>query len=275
MRETIYYDHQAQEPRAVDIALPAGAHAGPGVCLVHGGGWYAGSRARYREVQEWFVARGYPCATVGYRTDNASRMAEKAEDVALGYLTFADVLETRGLSAPVLMGGSAGAHLVTMLTEAGPEPWAPHLTGRWRQPLGCIAVNGPGSLVEWDSARHEIDSLAKLVGAEFTGDLGAFRMITPEQYVVGGLPPILVLLAEQEKIFPHRHVHAWVELLREAGTQVDVHVIDGVEHGFLYGTTSDPQRRALDVVETYLNQLTGSAEAASTSHRSPVRPRHL
>ncbi|MEV8066831.1 hypothetical protein AB0P32_11925 [Streptomyces sp. NPDC085995] len=92
----------------------------------------------------------------------------------------------------------------------------------------------PGSLVEWDSVRHEIDSLAKPVGAEFDGDLSVFRRITPEQYVVGGPPPFLVLLAERERIFPHRCVRSWAELLRKAGTQADVHVVRGVEHGFLY-----------------------------------------
>lgn len=254
---TIYYDSQQQEPRALDVALPDTATGLPAVCLIHGGGWYAGSRDAYHEVMNWFADRGYPCASLGYRTDDASDMEQKMTDTALGYLQFVELLEERGEGTPVLMGSSAGAHLATMLAETGPAPWVPELVGQWREPAGCIPVNGPGTLLEWDGMPPTIrDSLEKLCGTTYAEHPDGFRSISPECNVSRKLPPFLILLADDEKVFPHPYVDDWAQKLHESGTRVEVHIIPETEHGFLYSTQGRPQRDALAIIEGFLGTLT-------------------
>ncbi|MEA5457266.1 alpha/beta hydrolase [Sinomonas sp. JGH33] len=254
----------------MDVILPETATGLPAVCLVHGGGWYAGSRDAFHEVMEWFAARGYPCASVGYRTDEESTMAEKMADAATGYLRFAELLGERGERAPVLMGSSAGAHLATMLAETGPAPWAPELASPWRIPSGCIPINGPGTLLEWEGIPAQIkESVQKLCRTTYEMHPDAFRSISPEHHVTGDLPPFLILLAEDEKVFPHSYVHAWAQKLRKSGTQAEVRLIPGTEHGFLYSTQGAPQREALAAIERFLSTLASKPQASD-----PEQPAH-
>uniref|UniRef100_UPI003F497833 alpha/beta hydrolase n=1 Tax=Paenarthrobacter ureafaciens TaxID=37931 RepID=UPI003F497833 len=264
--QTIYYDEVPREPRALDVVLPDEVSAGPAICLVHGGGWYAGAREAYHEVMNWFAQRGYACASLGYRTDGESRIAEKISDVACGYLRFVELLKERKEGVPVLMGSSAGAHLITLLAESGPAPWAPEMTEEWPAPAGCIPVNGPGTALEWEGIHPEIKaSLEKLCDSTYEEHPEVFRNISPEHHISDFTPPFLVLLAENERVFPHSFVYKWVQELRQAGVHAEVHVIPGTEHGFLYSTQEEPQRAALALIERFLQFV--SLRAAGENRR--------
>lgn len=258
--ETDFYDSPGVEPRALDMAFP-NAVTGTPVCLVHGGGWIAGERAAYHEIMQWFVERGHPVASVGYRATAEPVIADQIADVATGYLRFVGVLRDRGLGTPALMGSSAGAHLATVLTQAGPGSWAPGLTSEWTPPSACIPVNGPGTLVPWPGIAPSIkEALDQMCGGTFEDNPGAFLAISPDALVgIDATPPFLVLLAGDEDVFPHSFVYAWAEHLRAVGTQVDVEVIPGAEHGFLYTTSGEPQRRALERVERFLQQTVSAS----------------
>ncbi|WP_341677107.1 alpha/beta hydrolase [Niveibacterium sp. SC-1] len=106
-----------------DVYKPAQAKGAPLLILVHGGGWRFGDKA-HRAVVENKVARwvtkGFVVVSVNYRLLPDTPVARQVEDVAQAIAAAqkqaAGWGAERGLT--VLMGHSAGAHLVALLAAA-------------------------------------------------------------------------------------------------------------------------------------------------------------
>ena len=104
----------------------------PVIFFVHGGGWSRGDKTNGRviepKVAHW-VAEGYVVISANYRM-LPTPVAQQAEDVATG-IAFAQSQAPLWGGDPkrfILMGHSAGAHLVALIsagahTAAKPQPW--------------------------------------------------------------------------------------------------------------------------------------------------------
>ena len=104
----------------------------PVIFFVHGGGWSRGDKTNGRviepKVAHW-VAEGYVVISANYRM-LPTPVAQQAEDVA-GGIAFAQSQAPLWGGDPkrfILMGHSAGAHLVALIsagarTAARPQPW--------------------------------------------------------------------------------------------------------------------------------------------------------
>ena len=98
--------------------LAAGAKA-PLVLFVHGGGWSRGSgeSATGRWKESHFPATGVAFATIDYRLVPAARVEDEAADVAHALAKVIAEADRLGIDRHriVLMGHSAGAHLVALV----------------------------------------------------------------------------------------------------------------------------------------------------------------
>jgi acetyl esterase/lipase len=129
----------------IDVYRPANARAAPVVFMVHGGAWTAGDKADPEIVQNklarW-IPKGYILVSANYRLSPTASPLEQAEDVAKA-LSLAQAKATSWGGDPlrfILMGNSAGAHLVTLLASDpgiaerhGAKPW-----------LGTVALDSAG-----------------------------------------------------------------------------------------------------------------------------------
>lgn len=118
-----------------DVYAPQGAHAALVIVMVHGGGWRIGDKAMRNVVQNkvgYWVPRGYVVISINYRMLPQASPLEQAQDVARALaLAQRRAAEWGGDPARfVLMGHSAGAHLVALLTAdpglaraQGARPW--------------------------------------------------------------------------------------------------------------------------------------------------------
>lgn len=112
-----YGSHPAQ---CLDVyRMPAVVPRGL-IVLVHGGGWQRGDKGMPRLVQHklaHWVPRGWVLASVDYRLQPEAAPLEQAGDVALALAHLQQHASVWGLdpSRCVLMGHSAGAHLVGLL----------------------------------------------------------------------------------------------------------------------------------------------------------------
>jgi len=118
----------------VYVSTAASASAGPApvVFFVHGGAWAFGDKANRQvvdpKVAHW-TAQGYVVISANYRM-LPTPVPQQAEDVAAA-ITFAQSQAGLWGGDPrrfILMGHSAGAHLVALLaagapTAARPQPW--------------------------------------------------------------------------------------------------------------------------------------------------------
>jgi arylformamidase len=125
------------DPRhRLDVFRRPDAKDAPVILMVHGGGWRRGDKGGPsmvgNKVQHW-VGRGWVLVSINYRLVPQATPVEQAEDVARA-LAFAQG-QARGWGGDparfVLMGHSAGAHLVALVssdggmpTRLGAKPWA-------------------------------------------------------------------------------------------------------------------------------------------------------
>ncbi|QKS00491.1 alpha/beta hydrolase [Sphingomonas sp. CL5.1] len=125
----------ADPAQRLDLYRPAKAEGAPILVMVHGGGWSRGDKANpgvvANKVNHW-LPRGFILVSINYRMVPGANPLEQANDVAKA-LAFvqARAREWGGdAGRVVLMGHSAGAHLVALLAAApgiakaqGAAPW--------------------------------------------------------------------------------------------------------------------------------------------------------
>lgn len=131
-RDIFYGPDPAQ---AIDIYCPAQADGAPVMLIVHGGAWSRGDKGLLRSVRNkvmHWVGRGVVLVSVNYRMLPQARPLEQADDVARALAFVQQHAGAWGAdgSQAVLIGHSAGAHLVSLIAadprigaRFGVEPW--------------------------------------------------------------------------------------------------------------------------------------------------------
>lgn len=118
-----------------DLYAPPLSKEAPLILMVHGGAWRLGDKEMGRvvdnKVARW-VPRGIAFASINYRMQPKAPPLEQARDVARALAAVQREAENLGIDRDniVLMGHSAGAHLIALLAsrpelrdEAGASPW--------------------------------------------------------------------------------------------------------------------------------------------------------
>ena len=172
---------------------PPGPHA-PVIVMVHGGAWMVGNKALPQvvgnKVALW-VTRGAVLVSVGYRLVPQVGPLDQADDVARALAQVQKLAPSWGADPErvVLMGHSAGAHLVALLAasptlaqRAGARPW-----------LGTVVL---------DSAALDLSALMRLPHARFYdrvfgSDPALWRAASPTDVLAAGAAPTLLVCSTQ------------------------------------------------------------------------------
>jgi len=188
----------------MDVYLPAqGAARAPVIFMVHGGGWRRGDKAMASVVQNkvarW-VPRGFVLISTNYRMLPGARPIEQARDVARA-LAFAQA-RAAGWGADrdrfVLMGHSAGAHLVGLIAaepalayDQGALPW-----------LGTVSLDSAAlNVVAAMQGPH-----LPLYDDAFGSDPAYWRAASPlQQLKTRGAPFLAVCSTRRQDSCPQAH----------------------------------------------------------------------
>lgn len=122
----------ADAAQRADVYIPPGARNAPILVMVHGGAWMIGDKANTGSIEnklKRWLTRGWIVVSVNYRMLPDAMAYEQAEDVAEA------VRWTQGQAGDwggdprkiILMGHSAGAHLVALVSSRPDmvgRPWA-------------------------------------------------------------------------------------------------------------------------------------------------------
>jgi arylformamidase len=132
LRDQAFGSDAAQK---LDVYLPAQAKDAPIILMVHGGAWMLGDKAYLpvvrAKVGRW-LPKGYVLVSTNYRMSRSPRVMDQADDVAAALAYVQSHAREWGADPArvLLMGHSAGAHLVSLLTSAptlterrGVRPW--------------------------------------------------------------------------------------------------------------------------------------------------------
>lgn len=131
-RDVAYGTDPAQ---ALDVYVPAQARDAAVILVVHGGAWRRGDKGLLRSVRNkvlHWVGRGCVLVSVNYRMLPQAHPLAQADDVARALAFVQQRARAWGAdgSQAVLLGHSAGAHLVSLIAadpqigaRAGAAPW--------------------------------------------------------------------------------------------------------------------------------------------------------
>ena len=194
VRDVAYGPDPAQR---FDVYVPATPAAGlaplPAIFFVHGGAWAFGDKTNTRVVEpkvaHW-VAQGYIVISADYRM-LPTPVAQQADDVAAA-IAFAQSHAASWGGDPrrfILMGHSAGAHLVALIsagthTAATPQPW------RGSVLLDSAALDVPALM----NARHP-----GLYDRAFGDDPRQWIAVSPMAQLAPGTPPMLAVCSSRRR----------------------------------------------------------------------------
>jgi len=194
VRDVSYGPDPAQRFDVYGPATPAAGLAPlPVVFFVHGGAWAFGDKTNTQVVEpkvaHW-VAQGYIVISADYRM-LPTPVAQQADDVAAA-IAFAQSHAASWGGDPrrfILMGHSAGAHLVALIsagahTAATPQPW------RGSVLLDSAALDVPALM----NQRH-----LGLYDRAFGADPLQWTAVSPMAQLAPGTPPMLAVCSSRRR----------------------------------------------------------------------------
>lgn len=250
------------DPAQVLDFWPALGVTGPAplIVFVHGGGWKRGSKdnATGRFKPEHFPKSGYAFASINYRLVPDHTVEEQAADVAAAVALLRAQAGSLGIDPDriVLMGHSAGAHLVALV---GTDPQYLAAAG---VPLSAIA-----GVVPIDGAAYDVPAqvaqagqfMGRTYAQAFGTDPARQRALSPTFHAAAPNAPRFLLLYVQrpDGVAQARQLGA---ALQQAGTAVEFGSFPGEGlrgHAEINRRLGDPEYAATATVDAWLRSTFG------------------
>ena len=202
----------------MDVYLPAQPHNAPILFMVHGGGWRRGDKDNpgviNNKVAHW-VPQGVIFVSINYRMIPEAEPLTQAEDVARALAKAQELAPSWGGDPAniVIMGHSAGAHLVALI-DAAPEIAAALGAKPWKGAvlLDSGAMNVPAIMTK----RHP-----SLYDEAFGDDPAKWQAASPFHRLSGPIAPALAVCRKRSgwSCPPNR---AFATKAESLGNQVEV-----------------------------------------------------
>jgi acetyl esterase/lipase len=226
----------------IDLYLPDdGDHPLPLILWIHGGAWREGSKDRPRALP--LVSKGYAVASVEYRLSQEAISPAQIHDCKAAVRWLRAQADVYGLDRDRFgaWGGSAGAHLATLLgTSAG----VPDLEGD----LGCPGQSsrigavcswyGPSDFLRMNDVQGVMDHDAadspesQLVGAPIQSRPDLVARVNPITYVSPDNPSFLLMHGTADDVVIPSQSELLHAALVRAGVASTLVMLGGLGHGF-------------------------------------------
>ncbi|GHH44777.1 alpha/beta hydrolase [Streptomyces candidus] len=266
LRGIPYGELDGSRPLELDLWLPAApAPRAPLVLFVHGGAWRRGRRDDMGlHTRQWnpgplarIAETGFAVAAVDYRLSGEAVFPAPLEDLraALRWLALrADELGV-DVGRTVVWGESAGGHLTSLLTLAGPTPEpgttrptpgtaVPATAARQPAPArpedavglsGAVVWYGPSDFTT-PRGYYSPDAAgtpdALFLGAPAATVPELARTASPLAQVHPAAPPFLLVHGAADSMVPCSHSEDLAAALRKCGVQAELRLVPGADHGW-------------------------------------------
>jgi acetyl esterase/lipase len=230
------------------------------VLFVHGGGWKRGDmeNATGKAKVAHYPAEGYAFASVNYRLVPDATVEQQASDVASALKWIIAHADELGIDPRriILMGHSAGAHLVALV---GTDPRYLAAEGLDESVLtGVIPIDGAAYDVP-----KQLAIGARIMGQTYDQAFGTDparqRALSPTFQAAAPNAPAFLILHVQRKDGIEQS-RALAEALRKAGTPVQINDFPGTGlqgHMTINRSLGDPAYPATKVVDDWLKARFG------------------
>ncbi|HEX6535305.1 MAG TPA: alpha/beta hydrolase [Gemmatimonadaceae bacterium] len=217
----------------LDLYVPKAAGLHPLLIYFHGGGWEHGSREMIVANVIPYLEMGFAVANVDYRLTKTALAPAAVEDArcAVRWLAAHAARYRLDTADVVLAGGSAGAHLALMAgmlrssdgldgpCASEPEPRIAAIINYYGIADVADLLDGPHRrhwAVEWIGDRPDARELAKRV--------------SPLTYVRPGLPPIITIHGDSDRVVPYEQSARLHAALDRAGVPNELVTVPGGKH---------------------------------------------
>ena len=219
----------------LDAHFPNGAKNLPVIVYIHGGGWTESDK---RDMDVWcqrMSRRGYVVFNVNYRLAPEYQFPLQIND-CLGAMAWIQehAKDFGGDASRIgITGGSAGGHLIAMVSSAWNDPYF-HPTGSEGKKLSLsILVQVPFFGV-FDFNRPGLLSLTnlpkKFLGGSEKQVPDNYRRASPINYVSRDTPPTLIVVGGLDPIYHQSRIY--YDALKKAGVPVEMKIYPAQTHGF-------------------------------------------
>ena len=247
----------------MDVYLPPHPAQAPVIFMVHGGAWRFGDKAS-RAVVENKVARWSPLGFIFISVNNRllpkAGPLEQVEDVARALAAAQAKAASWGgdPSRFILMGHSAGAHLVDLLASApskasqfGVQPW-----------LGTISL---------DSAAMDVVKIMEghhfwFYNMAFGHDAKYWRAASPYHELSGDAAPMLLVCSTKRADSPCIQAHEFAAKAASLGIRVKL-LEEPLSHGQINGKLGT-QGTYTDAVESFMGSLSPAVMKALPNRKT-------
>ncbi len=241
LKDVSYGGDSAQ---CMDVYLPAHAADAPVIFMVHGGAWRVGDKAAStvveNKVARW-VTRGFIMVSVNYRMLPEADPLTQAGDVARALATAQAQAPTWGGDPDkfILMGHSAGAHLVALLAASPAKVHA----------LGAVSLDSAVMDVAGIMQKNHYRFYDKAFGKD-----GAYwKTASPLDVLTTGAKPMLLVCSSVRRDQPCAQARAFATKAAGLGIRSEVSE-QALSHKDINRTLGLPGAYT-DAVETFLGSL--------------------
>ncbi|MCF2515358.1 alpha/beta hydrolase [Sphingomonas sp. G124] len=249
---TVEHSYGTDPRQRLDLVKPAGVARAPVLLFVHGGGWSIGDKAHAApEKARWANAKGWAFASTNYRLVPQATVESQAADVASAVAWLRANADRLGLDADriVLMGHSAGAHLVALV---GTDPQYLRASG---VPMG--AVNG---VVLLDGAGYDVPTQASaemnivkpMYEAAFSKDPKRQAALSPTRHAAAPNVARWLILPIERRQDSQAQSRVLADALNRAGASAAVVAVPDESHGSLNKGLGEAGDFATEQVERFL-----------------------
>lgn len=256
-RQTLAYG--SLPAQQLDIwMVPASDHPAPLVMFVHGGAWMYGNRntAGSQWLPAHLTRQGYVYASIDYRLVPTVTVEEQAEDVVHALKALLDRATELGVDRHrvVLMGHSAGAHLVALVGTD--ERYLKSVGLSFADLRGVIANDGAAYDVP-AQMREDGRMMQRTYRTVFGDDPARQRALSPTHNAAAPNASAFLLL-HVERPDGVRQAEALGRALAAAGTAVEYGSFSGkglLGHIQINRKLGNPDHAATAVVDAWLSKI--------------------
>lgn len=250
LRTDIEFARVGNESLKLDASIPDGRGPFPTAIIVHGGAWRAGDKqfSGVKPLFEPLSKAGFAWFTINYRLAPKRRAPGSAEDAGTSTRTNYLAAQVEDVETAVrwvkshageykvdtkrmvLIGESAGAHLVAMVAVQNKAA---------TRVAAVVPFYGPFDLQAMAEAARQVAPSASRVFADLVGAVGMdddsycalIRNASPINHVRKGLPPFLLIHGTADKTVPYSQSRKMCEKIRSAGGACEVFAVEDADHG--------------------------------------------
>jgi acetyl esterase len=232
-----------------DIAVPKGTGPHPVVIYLHGGGWSFGSPASFRELGMQFAAAGHLTINLDYRLAPEHPFPAALEDTAFAVAwASANARRWNGDGRRIAIGGdSSGANLaIGALVSIAPE-----LRSLVR---AAVLFYGVYDLRATAARTRALPGLQQQLSSYISGseDLFDDPRASPLKAVAPGLLPPCFVIGAGTDTWCLSDSLTLAQALSAAESPYELHVMEGMPHGFMQMGALDGRRAAMRLMRDFL-----------------------